>query len=481
MRRLGSALMLVTLAGCGALRDAFSAHERVVATAAGQELTVEQLAGWAVNAKKIQPKVETFAALATIWVDYMVYAAQVAKGVDLDDSLLVYKANWPLVSQVKWDRFHEQLAATRSRLTPARVDSAYQAGDIRMFQHILVQVPASASPVVIEQKRLQTERLQRQAAAQHGANFAALARLHSEDPGSKPMGGYLMPSGRGQFVAPFESAAWDLQPGEMSGAVRSPFGFHIIRRPPLAEVRDQFGAGLGQREMQHFDSIYVDSLAKLRGLKVKDGAPAIVRQVFADLEHARGDTRVLVTYRGGAFRVKDLVRWILAINSEEVKALPKATDEQMRQFLRVATQRELLLQQVDSAGVQITPDEWKQIRATHDSSLAILNAQLGFSPKMLADSAPSVEARVRLTASHVNTYLSRLLAGQARFFPVPPFLAMALREREPWSINPAGVADAVDRAKALRGPEDSAQPNGMRPAPGPAPIPMDTTPHRTIR
>ena len=481
MRQLGCTLLLLALAGCGALRDAFSAHERVTASAAGQDLTVEQLASWVVHAKKVQPRAETFTALATIYVDYMVYVAQVAKGADLDDSLLVLKANWPMVSQVRWDRFHEQLVAARSHLTLAQVDSAYQAGDIRLFQHILLQVPAGASPTVIEQKRVAIERVLREATAKHGANFVALARFYSDDPGSRSQGGYLMAAGRGQYVAPFESAAWDLQPGALSGVVRSPFGFHIIRRPPLAEVRDNFGASLGQIRTLHFDSIYVDSLGKQRDLKVKDGAPAVVRQVFADLEGARGNTRTLVTYRGGAFRVKDLVRWIFAINSEEVRGLPNASDDQLRKFLRVATQRQLLLKLVDSAGVQLTPDDWKLIRATHDSGLALLNSLLGISAKMLADSAPAGEARVRLAAAHVMTYLGHLLAGEARYFPVPPFLAAALRERESWAINAAGVADAVDRAKALRAAEDSLHPGGMRPAPGPAPIPLDTTPHRTVR
>jgi hypothetical protein len=481
MRRLGCALLMAVLSGCGALHDAFSAHERVAASAAGQDLSVEQLATWVAHAKKIEPKVENLTALATIYVDYMVYAAQVARGADLDDSLLVLKANWPLVSQFKWDRFHEQLVATRARIKPAEVDSAYQAGDIRLFQHILLQVPAGASPTVIEQKRVEMERILRQATAKHGGNFAALARSYSDDPGSKPQGGYLLATPRGQFVAPFESAAWELEPGGMSGVVRSPFGFHIIRRPPLAEVRDNFGASLAQRDIQHFDSIYVDSLAKQRALKVKDGAPAIVRQVFTDLDRARTDTRVLASYRGGAFRVKDLVRWIFAINSDEVRGLPNANDEQLRQFLRVATQRELLLKQVDSAGVQLTPDDWKQIRVSHDSALAILNSELGISSTMLADSSPSVDARIQRAAAHVNAYLGHLLAQEARFFPVPPFLAAALRERERWSINAAGVADAVDRAKALRAAQDSLRPRDMRPAPGPAPVPGDTTPHRTIR
>ena len=179
--------------------------------------------------------------------------------------------------------------------------------------------------------------------------------------------------------------------------------------------------------------------------------------------------------------MKDLVRWVFAINSEEVRGLPNATDDQLRRFLRVATQRELLLNLVDSAGVQLTPDDWKQVRASYDSGLAILNTQLGISAKLLADSAPAGEARVRLAGAHVLSYLGHVLAGQVRFFPVPPFLAAALREREPWAIDAAGVVDAVDRAKALRALDDSLHPGGMRPAPGPAPIPLDTTPHRIIR
>ena len=421
MRRLGGALLLLTLAGCGALRDAFSAHERIAASSAGQDLTVEQLVDWVTHAKKIQPRPETFSALATLYVDYMAYAVQLAKGADMYDSLVVLKANWPMVSQLKWDRFHERMLATRSAVTPAQVDSAYQAGNLRLFQHILLQVPAGAAPTAIEQKRAEMARVLRQATAKGGTNFAALAQFYSDDPGSRSQGGYLVASGRGQFVAPFESAAWELQPGGMSGVVRSPFGFHIIRRPPLSEARDHFSASLAQIEIQHFDSTYVDSLAQQRNVKVKDGAPAIARQVFLDLEGARASTRTLVTYRGGVFRVKDFVRWLFAMNPEEVRGLPKASDEQLRRFLVVATQRELLLKQVDSAGVQLTADDWKEIRASHDSALAILNGQIGISSRCLPTQAPTVEARVRIAADHVNSYLARLLGGDARFFPCRHF------------------------------------------------------------
>jgi len=267
---------------------------------------------------------------------------------------------------------------------------------------------------MVEQKRATTEQLLRQTSAGRGA-FGAMARRYSEDPGSKAADGYLAPAARGQFVAPFEVAAWALQPGGISGVVRSPFGFHVIRRPPLAEVRDSFAAGLERAIANRLDSVYVDSLAVRRGLRVKSGAPALVRQVFGDLVSARTDTRTLVTYRGGVFRVRDLVRWIFAIDPGEVRFLPTASDDQLVQFLGLVTKRELLLAQVDSAGVQLTPDEWRQVKAAHDSAIGLLERELGLSAALFVDSAPTPAARGQLAAAHVNAYLGRALAREVEF------------------------------------------------------------------
>jgi peptidyl-prolyl cis-trans isomerase D len=64
--------------------------------------------------------------------------------------------------------------------------------------------------------------------AQAGRPFPELAQLYSEDPGSADQGGYLGPFQRGQMVGEFEDAAFALDPGEMSGLVRTDFGYHII-------------------------------------------------------------------------------------------------------------------------------------------------------------------------------------------------------------------------------------------------------------
>ena len=63
----------------------------------------------------------------------------------------------------------------------------------------------------------------------HGADFAELAKKYSEDPGSAQEGGDLGWVGKGVFYPEFESAAFALKPGELSGVVESPVGYHIIQ------------------------------------------------------------------------------------------------------------------------------------------------------------------------------------------------------------------------------------------------------------
>lgn len=63
----------------------------------------------------------------------------------------------------------------------------------------------------------------------NGADFGTLSIKYSEDPGSAASGGDLGFVKKGVFYAEFESAAFDLQPGELSAVVESPVGFHIIQ------------------------------------------------------------------------------------------------------------------------------------------------------------------------------------------------------------------------------------------------------------
>jgi peptidyl-prolyl cis-trans isomerase SurA len=64
---------------------------------------------------------------------------------------------------------------------------------------------------------------------EQGTDFAALAKAHSDDPGSVANGGDLGWVTPGQTVPEFERALNELKPGEVSQPVRTPFGVHLIQ------------------------------------------------------------------------------------------------------------------------------------------------------------------------------------------------------------------------------------------------------------
>ncbi len=65
---------------------------------------------------------------------------------------------------------------------------------------------------------------------ENGENFATLAILYSEDPGSAKKGGELGYLGRGDLVPEFAAAAFNLKKtGDLSSIVKTKFGYHLIQ------------------------------------------------------------------------------------------------------------------------------------------------------------------------------------------------------------------------------------------------------------
>jgi len=98
----------------------------------------------------------------------------------------------------------------------------------RRAAHILIAVKGSAPQAEQDMAKAKAEQLLQQV-RQDPAKFADLARKYSQDPGSAANGGDLGYFGRGAMVKPFDAAAFALKVGEISGLVKSDFGFHIIK------------------------------------------------------------------------------------------------------------------------------------------------------------------------------------------------------------------------------------------------------------
>lgn len=102
-------------------------------------------------------------------------------------------------------------------------------------RHILIKVPQGADAATVEAARLRLEELRVQIAG--GADFASVARRSSEDT-SASAGGVLGYFTRGRMMPEFEAAAFALRPGQLSEAVRTPVGWHLIYLQNHQEAAD---------------------------------------------------------------------------------------------------------------------------------------------------------------------------------------------------------------------------------------------------
>ena len=104
-------------------------------------------------------------------------------------------------------------------------------------RHILLRT----GPQLSEAQALERLEAMRRALSAGQADFAALARQHSQD-GSAKDGGDLGWTVPGQFVPEFEDVINAMQPGDLSAPTTTRFGVHLIQ---LQERRD---APLGERD-----------------------------------------------------------------------------------------------------------------------------------------------------------------------------------------------------------------------------------------
>jgi peptidyl-prolyl cis-trans isomerase D len=463
-----SALAAAALAGCSNFRDLFTAHADVAAEAAGTELSSVRLAEILARAGGRQRITRTAGDfVAGTWVDYALFGQAVAEGKLPTDSASIAEAVWPEISELKGTHYHDTLMARRTALSDSAADSLYRISDIRVLQHILFGVKPNTPPEQRTATRRKAEGTLTK--VKGGASFGVLASQLSEDPGSKADSGFLPPSPRGRFVPAFDSAAWSLNPGQVSGLVETPFGYHIIRRPRLEDVRARIAAYLEDRAGARLDSVFMDSLGEAHRIKVLDGASAAMRAASESPDDYRRSQKALVTYKGGEFTVQEYLRWVRALPPQYAAQLRQANDTMLSQFGRVLTQNVLLIESADDAGVKITPDEWSMLRDRYMAQLDTLKAEMDLNSPELTDSSISQAEREKIAALKVETYFDKLVGGKLRPRPLPSALTGLLRDKLPYRVNDAGVNRAVELA--LEESDSASAKGAVRPAPGGPPVP----------
>ncbi|TBR08427.1 MAG: peptidylprolyl isomerase [Rugosibacter sp.] len=104
----------------------------------------------------------------------------------------------------------------------------YKETESRRASHILIAVAKNAPTAEVTSAKAKAEDLLAKLSKTPGS-FAALAKEYSKDTQSADKGGDLGWFGRGLMTKPFEDAVFELKEGATSRAIRTDFGFHIIR------------------------------------------------------------------------------------------------------------------------------------------------------------------------------------------------------------------------------------------------------------
>jgi foldase protein PrsA len=151
----------------------------------------------------------------------------------------------------------------------------YSTPQTRVVRHILVKSKSEADKLYQQLK--------------NGADFAALAKKFSQDPGTKAIGGELTIT-RGGTVKPFDSAAFALRTGELSKPVQSTYGWHIIQAVKPAKPRQVTPFAKAKSDIRQL--LLQQKRAKIeekRAKAVKDWLAGVTKEFCSGkLEYAKG-------------------------------------------------------------------------------------------------------------------------------------------------------------------------------------------------
>ena len=179
------------------------------------------------------------------------------------------------------EKLLEMEIASKTAVTPDQIAAfykenpqAFQVPEQVRASHILISVTPDADAPTKAAARAKAESVLK--SAKGGADFAALAREHSQDPGSAAGGGDLGVFRQGQMVGPFNDVAFKLAPGAISDVVETDFGYHIIkvvekqpaRAVALDEARGDIERHLQQLNRQRETQAFVQSLRSKSKIEV---------------------------------------------------------------------------------------------------------------------------------------------------------------------------------------------------------------------
>ncbi|EQB63127.1 MAG: PpiC-type peptidyl-prolyl cis-trans isomerase [candidate division Zixibacteria bacterium RBG-1] len=252
-----------------------------------------------------------------------------------------------------------------------------------------------------------------------GANFDTLAKEKSIDPSAQENGGDLSWVSWGMMVDPFQEAAWKLKAGQISGPVKTQYGWHIIKLEerkavenpvPFDQLRESIGKRLDSVKRRQLVDSFLDNLKQKAKLKINPAALELVKS--RDQQVMSQDTSQAVkqlgayldsnlfgideknstfaTYKGGQMTVGDFLQRYTVIG---VGRKPALNDEEgLKQFVFQTLMSELL--------------EKESLRLRLDKKKSFVENIKKLREKMMADKLRNdlLLAQINVTQEEIRAY-----------------------------------------------------------------------------
>lgn len=460
------AATLATITACDSFGQAMTSHQGVLARASGHELSVDKAAGLFALNPRIPPQPDVVNAIANLWIDYTLLATAVAKDSTLN-SIKLDPIIAPYIEQeIVW-KLRDKVIRVDTALTDEKLKAMLQeqgVGTQVKARHILLRLPADATPAQRDSVTRLAQDLRKRALG--GEDFAALARKYSQEPGADKSGGDLGYFGKGQMVAPFEEAAFKMQPGQISEVVETPFGLHIIKledrkMQSFDELKTNFRAQVKEKMVHDAEQAYVKTLTDSMKIEVQPGAyetaKELAKKPTLDITR-RAARRTMVDYKGGEVMTGEYVNFLQRLQPQQRTMIATQTEPNLKQLLEGLARNEILVGEGKRLKLEVPEHQLDSVRNAVRKQLraAVTEGQLSnIKPQEGESSEQAVDRRVM-------ALLEGNIKGDKPVIPLGP-VSYSLRDQYGGQVFENGVTATVSKAEQLRAQSGGGAPGGIIP------------------
>ncbi len=274
--------------------------------------------------------------------------------------------------KLRYLKITTDVLAPLMRVSEAEIEKYYKSHkkdffhpEMRKVSHILIRVKEGADKKAWRKAKKEILRIKEE--LKHGVSFSTLAKKYSQGP-SASSGGDIGWIKKGETVKEFEKVAFSLKKGEVSGPVRTPFGYHLIKvedikkagETPLSQVRSKIKQILAKEKANEKIEEYLDKVldrafssndlkltAKELGLPIFSTPLLSKEEIMKQLHIKKEDINAIIAMKQGGIYENPIVVSDGYLVVQKIEDIPskirplKEVRSQIEEILRAKKAREL--------------------------------------------------------------------------------------------------------------------------------------------